>query len=285
MTISQELEQRSIMVTYSSGQIVGIPGENHVNADNIEAIEGQATSIQGNIHAEQTTTILSPYKSLNDPKAYDHETEANDNQIPISGVHQLDYEGNVCANQWATQGNGNPVVNDQSLQSYLLQRKLFQDSKPLISYQGLDNTAAHTNLNYPEHPAHQEINIANTMAGSYDKERNILIATETSIPEQTVQSIIESCSLSQGDNNNVAVIEPNNIAMMIQHRPIAPAHASPVVYAEPANTAILSSSAVHHQIFGEEGKDNNGEENVDNNDTRKDFLKEQALEHGFESGV
>ena len=272
MTISQELEQRSIMVTYNSGQIVGIPGENQLNADNIEAIEAPTTLDQGHIHAEQTTTILSPYKSLNDRKPYDVDAEANDNQMPLSGVHQLDYEGNVC-------------VSDAALQSYLLQPKLFQDSKTLIDYPALDNATPHTNQNYPEH-SNQGINIATTMARSYDKEHNILIATETSIPEQTVQSVIDSCTLDQGDNNNVAVMEPSNIAMMIQHRPIAPAHASPVVYAEAANTAILSSSAVHHQLFGEEGgNDKDDEGNVDNNDTRRDFLKEQALAHGFESGV
>ena len=87
----------------------------------------------------------------------------------------------------------------------------------------------------------------------------------------------------------MAIVEPSNIATMIQHIPISPAHASPVVYAEAANTAILSSSAVHHQVYNEDVGNNNNNNNAvlneGNNDTRRDVLKEHALTHGYESGV
>ena len=130
------------------------------------------------------------------------------------------------------------------------------------------------------------VGCARAIDGSYNKVNNVLLATEKNISEQNVEPVIDSSVMSQGESSNIALMEPSNIAMMIQHRPIAPAHASPVVFAEAANTAILSSSAVHHQILSEDGNNNDGiREDVDDNDTRRDFLKEQALAHGFESGV
>ena len=271
MTISQELEQRSIMVTYSTGQIVGGSGENQVNAENIEAFEAPVPFVRGHIRTEQTN-IFTHYQSVDDPKEHNVETEQNDNQIPLSRIQQLDLEGNVG-------------VNDPSLQTYMLQPH-FKDDRAPISYQALDNMDQYINQNYPDNSNNHEFEIANPIDGSYNKGNNILLAAEKNISEQNVQSAIDSSVISQCDNSNIALMEPSNIAMMIQQRPIAPAHASPVVYAEAANTAILSSSAVHHQILSEDGNNNDGiREDVDDNDTRRDFLKEQALAHGFESGV
>ena len=272
MTISQELEQRPIMVTYSSEQIVSGSGDNQGNAENVEAIETPASFARGHIHTEQAS-VFNLYKAVNDSKDFDVETETNDNQAPISGVTQVDIEGNIG-------------LNSSSLQSYMLQPKLFQYGNELISYQALDNIDPHLNQNFSDGSNHPEINISNTIDGCYDREHNILMATEKNIPEQTVQSAIDSSVLNQGENNNIGIMEPSNMAMMIQHRPIAPAHASPVVYAEAANTAILSSSAVHHQLFSEDGSNNVGVRvSNENDDTQRDFLKEQALTHGFESGV
>ena len=272
MTISQELDQRSIMVTYSSEQIITESAENQGSADNIEAIEAPASFTRGHIHTEQPN-VFTPYQSVNDPKDYEVEAETNDNPILVSGAKQLDFDGNVC-------------INNSSLQPYMMQPKLFQYGNEIIGYQALDDINQRVNQNFSDGSTHPEINMANTIDESYDKEHNILIATEKNIPEQTVQSTIDSNVLVQGENNNIAIMEPNNLAMMIQHRPIAPAHASPVVYAEAANTAILSSSAVHHQLFSEDGSSNDGiRANIDNEDNQRDFLKEQALAHGFESGV
>ena len=267
MTISQELEQRSIMVTYSTGQIVGGSGENQVNADNIEAFEAPVPFVRGHIRTEQTN-IFTHYQSTDEPKAYCVETEQNDNEIPLSRVQQLDFEGNVGE-------------NDPSLQTYMLQPH-FKDGREPISYQALDNMDQYINQNYPDNSNNHEFEMANPIDGPYNKGNNILLATEKNISEQNVQSAIDSSVISQGESSNIALMEPSNIAMMIQQRPIAAAHASPVVYAEAANTAILSSSAVHHQILSEDGNNN---DDVDDNDTRRDFLKEQALAHGFESGV
>lgn len=74
---------------------------------------------------------------------------------------------------------------------------------------------------------------------------------------------------------------------MVQNRLITPAHASPVVYAEAANDVISSSAVVHRQIYNEDVGNNNGIEDDDdsNEDNRRDVLKEQALTHGYESGV
>ena len=272
MTISQELEQRPIMVTYNSEQIVSGSGENQGNVENKEAIETPAPFARGHIHTDQAS-VFNLYKSVNDPKDYDVETETNDNQTPISGVEHVDLEGNMG-------------LKNSALQSYMLQPKLFQYGNELISYQALDNIDPHLNQNFSDGSTHQEINNSNIMDGCYDKEHNILMATEKNIPEQSIQSAIDSSALNQGENNNFGIMEPSNMAMMIQHRPIAPAHASPVVYAEAANTAILSSSAVHHQLFSEDGSNNVGVRvSNDNDDTQRDFLKEQALAHGFESGV
>jgi hypothetical protein len=159
-----------------------------------------------------------------------------------------------------------------------------------VEYSSQDNTNQFVPSDISEVPSNQEITQVNKIDGSYDNEHNVLLATETSIPDQTIHSTIDTCAIIQGVNNNMAIVEPSNIAMMIQHRPIVPAHASPVVYAEAANTALLSSSAVHHQLYTEDvGNNNNGNnnsvENEDNNDTRRDILKEHALTHGYESGV
>ena len=275
MTISQELEQRSIMVTYSVGQIVDDSIELQMHNDQMQY------SGQNNIHTEQPTSkIVSPYKALNDPANYDdmthHEPQAVDNEVPISIIPQTGFEGNMNLNQ-------------PSLHPFLLQSQYFGDAKEIVEYPTQEHTNHFIPRDMSEVPCNQEISEGHQIDGSYDNEHNVLMATEKSIPDQTTHSTIDTCALIQGVNNNMAIVEPNNIAMMIQHRPIAPAHASPVVYAEAANTAILSSSAVHHQLYSEDAGNNNNNnnavENEDNNDARRDILKEHALTHGYESGV
>ena len=276
ITMSQELEQRSVMVTYSVDQIVDDSIELQMHNDKIQY------SGQNNFQTEQPITkILSPYKALNDPANFDdianHVPQATDNEVPISIIPQTGFEGNINLNQ-------------PSLHPFLLQSQFFRDATEIVEYPSQEQTNQFIPRYISEVPLTQEISEDNQIGGSYDNGHNVLMATEKSIPDQTTQSTIDTCALIQGVNNNMAIVEPSNIAMMIQHRPIAPAHASPVVYAEAANTAILSSSAVHHQLYTEDvgnnnNNNNNAVENEDNNDTRRDILKEHALTHGYESGV
>jgi hypothetical protein len=276
MTIGLELEQRSIMVTYSVGQIVDDSTELQMHNDNMQY------SGQNIIQTEQpTTNFLPPYKALHDPASYDeinhYEPQAVDNEVPISIIPQTGFEGNINLNQ-------------PSLHPFLLQSNFSRYGKEIVEYQSQEHTNQFIPRDISEVPLNQEISEDNQIDERYGNEHNVLMATEQSIPDQCAHSTIDTCALIQGVNNNMAIVEPSNIAMMIQHRPIAPAHASPVVYAEAANTAILSSSAVHHQLYTEDvGNNNNNnndsDENEDDNDTRRDVLKEHALTHGYESGV
>ena len=279
MTISQEIEQRSIMVTFSAGQIVGEPDDLQTHDDLMQPSEVMLAITHGNIQTEQRDTkMLSPYRAFPEPQHYEgiirpDELPTMDNDTPIAIIQQLGCEG-----------NGN--VNETSMHPLLLQSKIFEQSKETLGHPLPDDAGHFITRDIVEGPFNQEIRIVAKIDEIYENESNLLIATEKSITEPSEQVTLNSSTLIQGDNNKLAMMEPSNMAMMVQHRPIAPAHASPVVYAEAANTAILSSSAVHHQVYTEDvSNNNNSTDNDENTDTHRDILKEHALTHGYESGV
>ena len=281
MTISQELNQRDYVITYTTGPIVGEQRELPIYNDKMNFSDGLVSAIQGNIQTEQiSSNTPSSSGGLHEPEniyadvTRHQELQPADGQTQIESAPQLGFE-----------------PTDAALHNFLMQSQMFEQRKAIAGLQTQGHATHFITQDIAEGAFDREVLVGAQIEEVYDNEHNILMATEKSISNQPIDTTMESASLLPGRNNNVQLMEPNNITMMLHNTSIAPVQASPVVYAEPSNTAILSSSAVHHQIYTEDKGNNNTDDNVcvdngnDNATQRREILREQALSHGYESGV
>ena len=277
MTISQELEQRSIMVTYSTGQPCEESNEMQLYNDQLQHTDSDLAVMQTNAHLEQINVAktLYQYNALSNLGAYDDkilvDNTSSESQNPPKAIPKDAFEGQMNI-------PGAPLQQFQQQISYQDRDLVTQlNQEHLVNFIQQDITEEHVEQDFC-----QGVNVAVDLP----KEKSFLVASQKSARDQTSQPKVNSSALPNGsiqDNTN------NNLGIMVQNRLIAPAHASPVVYAEAAN-AVISSSAVvvHRQIYNEEDVgNNNGIEDDDdsNEDNRRDVLKEHALTHGYESGV
>ena len=280
MTISQELEQRSIMVTYSTGQPCEESNEMQLYNDQLQHTDSDLASVmQTNAHLEQINVAktLYQYNALSNLGAYDDkilvDNTSSESQNPLKALPNDAFEGQMNI-------PGAPV------QQFLAQQQISYQDRDLVTQLNQEHLVNFIQQDITEEHVEQDFCQGANVAVDLPKEKNILVASQKSARNQTSQPKVNSSALPNGsiqDNTN------NNLGIMVQNRLIAPAHASPVVYAEAAN-AVISSSAVvvHRQIYNEEDVgNNNGIEDDDdsNEDNRRDVLKEHALTHGYESGV
>ena len=278
MTISQELEQRSIMVTYSTGQPCEESNKMQPYNDQLQYTDSDLASVmQTNAHLEQINVAktLYQYNVLSNLGAYEDkilaDNTSSEGQNPPKALPNDAFEGQVNI-------PGAPV------QQFLAQQQISYQDRDLVTQLNQEQVVNFIQQDITEEHVDQDFCRGANVVVDLQREKNILMASQKVISDQTSQPEVNSSALPNGsihDNTN------NNLGIMVQNRLIAPAHASPVVYAEATNAVISSSAVVHRQIYNEDVGNNNGIEDDDdsNEDNRRDVLKEQALTHGYESGV
>ena len=299
VTISQEIDHRAVMISASAQamgetvdtaffqneqQISAIPlslQQQHqyqntpnyyqMNKDIPQPHEVPLIGSYGNIHTDfRETQMLSAYRAFNELERYEglHQNiYTNDNEHPQTTILQ----------QIGVETNGNSTeatVDPTLLQTHIFNQHTAEANYPIQNEEG-QHLSTEVGGQYNQDPPKDE-NI-------YENETNVLIATEKNTADVT-----EEHTLLENEGCTIQTTAHNNASMMIQPTPVAIAHASPVVYAEATHAAVLSSSAVHHNVYPEDSSNNNlaEEENIVNsNSNSMDVLKERALIHGFESGV
>ena len=277
MTISQELEQRSIMVTYSTGQPCEESNEMQLYNDQLQHTDSDLAVMQTNAHLEQINVAktIYQYNALSNLGAYDDkilvDNTSSESQNPPKAIPKDAFEGQMNI-------PGAPV------QQFLAQQQISYQDRDLVTQLNQEQVVNFIQQDITEKHVDQDFCQGANVAVDLQREKNILMASQKVISNQTSQPEVNSSALPNGsihDNTN------NNLGIMVQNRLIAPAHASPVVYAEATNAVISSSAVVHRQIYNEDvGNDNGIEDDDDSNeDNRRDVLKEHALTHGYESGV